>query len=66
MHDGQVGELRLETAGGLTTASVTLEGDVAEVRELTLVDPFRLVLDFARPAEREGRPEAPMLRQIVL
>jgi len=66
VHDGQVGELRLETAGGSTTARVTLEGDVAEVRELILVDPFRLVLDFARPAEREGRPEAAPLRQIVL
>src|SRR5437660_513760 len=66
VHDGQVGELRLETAGGSTTATVTLEGDVADVREITLVDPFRLVLDFARPAEREGRPEAAPLRQIVL
>jgi N-acetylmuramoyl-L-alanine amidase len=67
VHDGQVGELRLEPAGGSTTATVTLEGEVADVREITLVDPFRLVLDFARPADHEGRrPEAPMLRQIVL
>ena len=66
VHDGQVGELRLEAAGGSTTATVTLEGEVADVREITLVDPFRLVLDFARPAEREGRPAAAPLRQIVL
>ena len=67
VFDGRVGELRLEPAGGTALATVTLEGDIGDVRELTLSDPFRLVLDFSRPAERESPPpEPPLLRHIVL
>src|SRR5205807_10013629 len=41
VHDGQVGVLRLETAGGSMTAGVTLVGVVAEVWVLFLVDRLR-------------------------
>jgi N-acetylmuramoyl-L-alanine amidase len=66
VHDGQIAEIRLETVGGATTASVAFESDVGDVRELTLTDPFRLVIDFARPPAPEKRPDARLLHRIVL
>ncbi len=66
VNDGHISELRLETVRGDATVTVTFEGSAGDVRATTLSDPFRLVLDFSRAAERESPVGAQPLRHIVL
>ncbi|PYM07246.1 MAG: hypothetical protein DMD82_06150 [Candidatus Rokuibacteriota bacterium] len=66
MNDGHISELRLETVRGDATVIVMFEGSAGDVRATTLSDPFRLVLDFWRAAERESPVGTQPLRHIVL
>jgi N-acetylmuramoyl-L-alanine amidase len=67
--DGLIDEARLERAGDDAVLRVLFEGAAGELRASQLVDPPRLVLDFARPVEpapRERREAVAPLRVIVL
>ena len=67
--DGLIDEARLERAGDDAVLRVVFEGAAGELRASQLVDPPRLVLDFARPMEpapRERREAVAPLRVVVL
>jgi N-acetylmuramoyl-L-alanine amidase len=67
--DGFVAEARLERVGADSVLRVVFEGAAGEVRASALADPYRLVLDFGRPAEpreRAARETLGPLRTIVL
>jgi N-acetylmuramoyl-L-alanine amidase len=69
LRDGLITEVRLERAGPDGLLRVGFEGAAGTIRPSTLVDPPRLVLDIARPAEpaaREGREQHGPLKMIVL
>jgi N-acetylmuramoyl-L-alanine amidase len=66
VHDPLVAAVRLDPGRSEATLSVRLESAGLEVRATTLADPFRLVLDFGRPAEPDAKPAARALRTIVL
>jgi len=67
IRDGFVDEVRLERAGVDALLRVIFEGMAGTTRTMTLADPHRVVLDFARPTE-PGPPaeEVTPLRTIVL
>jgi N-acetylmuramoyl-L-alanine amidase len=68
IRDGLVAEVRAERAGRDLLLRIVFEGQAGEVKAMTLVDPYRLVLDFARPADEtmRERVQATPLRTIVL
>ena len=49
--DGLVSEVKLEPADGEAVLRVTLDGTAGEVKDFSLQDPFRVVLDIYRPKE---------------
>ena len=66
--DGFVEQARLERAGADALLRVSFEATAGELKAVSLTDPPRLVLDFARPGEpaaRERQAFTP-LRTIVL
>jgi N-acetylmuramoyl-L-alanine amidase len=68
IHDGLIAEIRLERAGADAIVRVVFEGPTGETKIDSLVDPYRLVIDFRRPeepVERERTVVTP-LRTIVL
>ena len=71
VDDGLVKALRLEAGDGGATLRVTLDGDVGDVQNYALLDPFRVVIDIYRPKEPvapgpRGGPVAAPLQLIVL
>lgn len=68
LHDGLIGEIRLERAGKDVVVRVMFEGPTGETRVDTLADPDRLVLDFLRPAEPVERRHGAVtpMRTVVL
>jgi len=68
VHDGFIGELRIDRAATDTIIYVSFEGAAGELKTKTLSDPPRLMLDFMRPLEPgPGRREGDTrLRSIVL
>jgi N-acetylmuramoyl-L-alanine amidase len=69
IRDGFVAAARLERAGADTVLRVALDEVASEIKITALVDPPRLLLDFARPpltAPRERRAAATPLRVLVL
>jgi N-acetylmuramoyl-L-alanine amidase len=69
VHDGFIGELRVERGATDTVIHVIFEGVAGQLKTKTLTDPPRLLLDFVRPTEpgppgrREGETR---LRSVVL
>jgi N-acetylmuramoyl-L-alanine amidase len=69
IHDGLIGEVRLERAGADGLLRVLFEGAAGAIRPTMLADPPRLVLDVGRPSEptpREAREQLGPLKLIVL
>jgi N-acetylmuramoyl-L-alanine amidase len=68
IRDGLVAEARLERVGADAVLRVVFEAAPGELKVSVLADPYRLVLDFSRPAEpkREKREALAPLRVIVL
>lgn len=70
IDDGLVKELRIEPGDGGALLSVTLDSAAAQLKDFSLQDPFRVVLDIYRPKEPAAvdgvRPGVPPLQLIVL
>jgi N-acetylmuramoyl-L-alanine amidase len=68
IRDGLIADVRVERAGRDVLLRVLFEGQSGEVKAMTLLDPYRLVLDFMRPADEttKERVQAAPLRSIVL
>jgi N-acetylmuramoyl-L-alanine amidase len=71
VDDGLVRSVRIEAAGGDGVLTVALEGAAGEVKDFTLQDPYRVVVDVFRPREPAagpdpGKPGLAPLRVIVL
>jgi N-acetylmuramoyl-L-alanine amidase len=66
--EGPVDEVRLERSGADALLRVRFEGAPGDLKTVTLADPPRLVLDFARPGEpvAPGQQTGAPLRTIVL
>ncbi len=70
VEDGLVKAVRLEPTEGDAVLRATLDGPVGQLKDFSLQDPFRVVLDIYRPKEpvsTEGaRPVASALKLVVL
>lgn len=65
--DGFISELRVERAGPDLVVRVVYEGPPGTLKDFTLVEPHRLVLDFRPPDGEPGTKATPQpLRAIVL
>jgi N-acetylmuramoyl-L-alanine amidase len=61
IRDGLVAEARLERAGADAVLRVVFEAAPGELKVSVLADPYRLVLDFNRPAEPKSREKREVL-----
>lgn len=70
LGDGLVKDLRLDPDDGDAVLRIGLDGGAGSIKDFTLQDPFRIVLDLQRPRAPViadgGRPAGQPLRLIVL
>lgn len=71
VNDGLVKVMRLEPTGGGAVLRIALEGTAGQVKDFSLADPFRIVLDVYKPRDDAGSEgatggAAQPLRLIVL
>ncbi|HUG36064.1 MAG TPA: N-acetylmuramoyl-L-alanine amidase [Candidatus Limnocylindrales bacterium] len=68
--DGLVEQVTLEPAGGDAVLRVKLDSTAGQVKDFSLQDPFRVVVDIYRPkepvAQDMARPAPPPLQLVVL